>query len=336
MFAFCKVGRYAAMSRRNFIVGVGSSASAACWPFAAPAQSASIPVIGYLQRPGPVRTDFEDFHDGLRALGYEQGRNIRIEQRYGELDDEKVRGFALELVRMNVRAIVVDGTFSIKTVMSATKTIPIVATLISGPSQFGIENLAHPGINLTGLSSFADDLEGKRIELLKELLPSARRVAVLLDRNNANEVRMGVLETAAQTLGVEVQRFEATGRQNWPEVFAAIAASRPDALLQVPSGSFASNPRELAGLAVAQRLPAMYGEREFVQAGGLMSYGISYSDQWRRAAGYVDRILKGAKAGDLPIEQPTKFDLVINLKAATSIGITVPTSIMLRAGEVIE
>lgn len=336
MFESCEAGRHAAMNRRNFIFGAGSVASLPFQSVVAWAQPASIPAIGYLQRPGRVRTDFEDFSDGLKALGYEQGRNIKIEQRYGDLDDEKVRAYAQELVGMNVKAIVVDGTFSIRTVMAATKTIPIVSTLISGPSQFGIENLAHPGVNLTGLSSFADDLEGKRLELLKELLPGARRIAILLDRNNANEVRMGVLETVSKTLGIDVQRFEATGRQNWPDVFASIAAYRPDAMLQVPSGSFASTPRELAGLAVAQRLPAMYGEREFVQAGGLMSYGISYSDQWRRAAGYVDRILKGAKAGDLPIEQPTKFDLVINLKAANLLGMTVPTSIMLRAGEVIE
>ena len=237
---------------------------------------------------------------------------------------------------MNVKAIVVDGTFSIKTVMTATKTIPIVSTLISGPTQFGIDNLARPGGNLTGLSSFADDLEGKRLELLKELIPRARRIAMLLDRNSVNDTKMRVVETVAKAIGVEFQTFEAIGPDTWPNAFASIAASRPDALMQFPSGSFASGPRELAALAVALRLPTMYGEREFVGAGGLMSYGINYSDQWRRAAGYVDRILKGAKAGELPIEQPVKFDLVINLKAAAAIGVSVPTSIMLRAGEVIE
>ena len=324
------------MKRREFIAGLGGAAAVSAWPLAAWAQPATIPTIGYLQRTNPVRTDFEDFRDGLKALGYEQGRNIRIEQRYAGLDDNKLRAFAQELVNMNVKAIVVDGTFSIRTVMTATKTIPIVSTLISGPTQFGIDNLARPGGNLTGLSSFADDLEGKRLELLEELIPGARRIAMLLDRNSVNDTKMRVVENVAKAIGVEFQTFEAIGPDTWPNAFASIAAYRPDALMQFPSGSFASGSRELAALAVALGLPTMYGEREFVGAGGLMSYGINYSDQWRRAAGYVDRILKGAKAGELPIEQPVKFDLVINLKAAAAIGVSVPTSIMLRAGEVIE
>lgn len=324
------------MKRREFIRLLGGATVASTVPFRASAQPADIPTIGYLQRTNPVRTDFDDFRDGLKALGYEQGRNIRIEQRYAGLDDDKLRAFAQELVNMNVKAIVVDGTFSIKTVMTATKTIPIVSTLISGPTQFGIDNLARPGGNLTGLSSFADDLEGKRLELLKELIPGAHRIAMLLDRSSVNDTKMRVVEVVAKAIGVEFQTFEAVGPETWPNAFASIAAYRPDALMQFPSGSFASGSRELAALAVALRLPTMYGEREFVGAGGLMSYGINYSDQWRRAAGYVDRILKGAKAGELPIEQPVKFDLVINLKAAAAIGVSVPTSIMLRAGEVIE
>ena len=324
------------MRRRDFIRLFGCAAVASTAPFRAWAQPAAIPTVGYLQRPDPVRTDFDDFRDGLKALGYEQDRNIRIEQRYAGLDDSKLRAFAQDLVNMNVKAIVVDGTFSIKTVMTATRTIPIVSTLISGPTQFGIDNLARPGGNLTGLSSFADDLEGKRLELLKELIPGARRIAMLLDRNSVNDTKMRVVENVAKAIGVEFQTFEAIGPDTWPNAFASIAAYQPDALMQFPSGSFASGFRELAALAVALRLPTMYGEREFVGAGGLMSYGINYSDQWRRAAGYVDRILKGAKAGELPIEQPVKFDLVINLKAAAAIGVSVPTSIMLRAGEVIE
>jgi putative ABC transport system substrate-binding protein len=321
------------VKRRAFITLLGGAAT---WPLAARGQQPAMPVIGFLQRSKPVRTDFADFRDGLKALGYEDGRNIRIEQRYAGLDIDALRAFAQELVGMNVKVIVIDGFATIHTVMAATKTIPIVSALIAGPDQFGIAGLARPGGNLTGLSVSADDLGGKRLELLKELVPNTRRVAVLRDRYNVNTVQLYGIENVARALDVQLRVFEAADADTWLGVFDLIAEYQPDALLQLTNATFASNPARLAGLAVARRLPTAYGEREFVDAGGLMSYGVSFSDQWRRAAGYVDKILKGAQPGALPIEQPTKFELVINLKTAKAIGLAVPTPTLLRATEVIE
>jgi putative tryptophan/tyrosine transport system substrate-binding protein len=322
------------IKRREFITLLGGAAVA--WPLSARAQQPTMPVIGFLQRSNPIRTDFADFRDGLKALGYEDGRNIRIEQRYAGLDMDRLRAFSQELVGMKVKVIVIDGLTTIQTVMTATKTIPIVSALIAGPDQFGIASLARPGGNLTGLSVFTDDIGGKRFELLKELLPNARRFAVLRDRFNINAVQLHNIEDVARALGAELRVFEAAEADTWPVVFAMIAEYQPDALLQLTNATFASNPAKLAALAIARRLPVIYGEREFVDAGGLMSYGISFSDQWRRAAGYVDKILKGAEPGELPIEQPTKFEFVITLKTAKAIGLTVPTPTLLRATEVIE
>jgi putative tryptophan/tyrosine transport system substrate-binding protein len=322
------------MRRRDFILALGGAG--VTWPLAARAQQPAMPVIGFLQRSNAIRNDFGDFREGLKALGYEDGRNIRIEQRYAALDMDRLRAFSRELVEMNVKVIIVDGFATIQAVMAATKTIPIVSALIAGPDSFGIANLARPGGNLTGLSVSADDLGGKRCELLNEFLPNAQRFAVLRDRFNINTVQLKNIENVAVALGVELRVFEAAEARTWPGVFAMIAEYQPDGLLQLTNATFASNPAELVALAVARRLPTIYGEREFVDAGGLMSYGISFSDQWRRAAGYVDKILKGAEPGELPIEQPTKFDFVINIKTAKAVGLTVPTPILLRATEVIE
>jgi putative tryptophan/tyrosine transport system substrate-binding protein len=321
------------MKRREFITLLGG---AAAWPLAAGAQQPAMPVIGFLQRSNPVRTDFADFRDGLKALGYEDGRNIRIEQRYAGLDNDRLRAYAQELVGMNVKVLVTDGSVTIQTVLAASKTVPIVSAIMSDPARFGIVNLYQPAGSLTGLSSLSDELAGKRLELLKELLPDARRVAVLRDRDNINPAVMRLIDKMANAVGVELRAFDAAGPATWPAVFASIADYRPDALLHLASATFARNPKEIVALAAARRVPVVYGEREFVEAGGLMSYGISFSDQWRRAAGFVDKILKGVKPGDLPVEQPTKFDLVINLKTAKALGIAVPTSTLLRATEVIE
>jgi putative ABC transport system substrate-binding protein len=322
------------MKRREVITLLGGAAAA--WPLAAQAQQPAMPVVGFLQRSAPIRADFANFRDGLKALGYEEGRNIRIEQRYARLDLDRLRSYAQELVAMNVRALVTDGWVTIQAATAATKTIPIVSAFIPGPTQFGIATLNRPGGNLTGLSSFVDELGAKRLELLKELVPAARRIAILRDRDNVNLVSMRLIEDVAKAIDVNLRDFVAAGPDTWPGVFASMTDYRPDALLQLTNAAFASNPKEMAALAVARRLPTLYGEREFVEAGGLMSYGTSLSDQWRSAAGYVDKILKGARAGDLPIEQPTKFDLVINLKTAKAIGLAVPTPTLLRATEVIE
>lgn len=323
------------MNRRKFIAVFG--AAGGCLAVAvARAQQSALPVIGFLQRSNPVRTDFADFRDGLKALGYEEGRNVRIEQRYAGLDMNRLREFAQELVRLNAKVIVTDGMATIQALMATTKTTPIVSAMIAGIESSGIASLARPGGNVTGLSVLVDDLGAKRLELLKELVPNARRIAVLRDRFNVNLVQLRGIENVANSLGVSIVDFEAAEPATWAGVFASIADHRPDALLQLTNATFATDPKRLVALALAQRLPTMYGEREFVDAGGLMSYGINLSDQWRRAANYVDKILKGAAPGDLPVEQPTKFDLVINLKTAKAMGFTVPMAALLRATEVIE
>jgi putative tryptophan/tyrosine transport system substrate-binding protein len=321
------------MRRREFIAALGG---AAAWPVVARGQLPAVPVIGFLQRSAPIRNDFENFRDGLKALGYVDGRTIRIEQRYADLNVDRLRELAQELVGMKVKVLVVDGSATIRTALTITKTTPIVAALIGGPTQYGIANLGRPGGNLTGLSNFADDLDAKRLELLKQLIPGARRVIVLVDRDNPNPVAMRLVEHVAKAVGVDLRPLEVGQPGSWPASFASIAAFQPDALLQFPSANFASAPKELVDVIGVHRLPAVYAEREFIDAGGLMYYGIDLSEQWRRLAGYVDKILNGAKPGELPIEQPTKFNLAINLKAAKAINLTVPTAILLRADEVIE
>jgi putative ABC transport system substrate-binding protein len=211
-----------------------------------------------------------------------------------------------------------------------------VATIISDPERFGIANLAKPGGNITGLSTFSDVLYAKRLELLKEILPQVRRVAVLRPTPNLSLIGMRVINDAAPALGLEVRAYDAAEPSTWAALFAAMTRDKCDGLLQFIDGLFAARTTELVILAAAQRLPAVYAEREFVDAGGLVSYGISYADQWRRAAGYAAKILKGDKPGDLPVEQPTRFELVINMRTARALGVAVPPTLLARADEVIE
>jgi putative ABC transport system substrate-binding protein len=322
------------VKRREFFTLLGGVAAL---PLAARAQQQAMPVVGFLQRGDPIRGDFAAFQSGLQALGYEQGRNIRVEQRYGGgADVQRMSALARELIGMNATVIVTDGMPTVEAVRKETNSIPLVSALLSDPMRLGITNLNRPGGQVTGLSNLVDVLFVKRVELLKEMLPQARRVAVLRDPVNLSPVAVRVTDDAAKTLGRELRNHDAPNRDVWPAVFSAISQDRPDALLQFGAATFAGSPRELASLALTHRLPAVYTEREFIEAGGLLSYGISYADQWRRAAGSVDKILKGAAAADLPIEQPTRFELVINLKAAKMLGIAVPPTLLARADEVIE
>jgi putative ABC transport system substrate-binding protein len=325
------------MRRREFIALLGGAATSSL-PFASPlrAQQAGVPVVGFLQRSAPIRDDFKHFWDGLAALGYEAGRNIRIEQRYAGGSDTRLHELAQEITKLNPAVIVVDGSITIATVQAATKTIPIVATIITDPERFSITNLAKPGGNLTGLSTFGDVLYAKRLELLKEMLPQVRRVAVLRAPPNLSPIAMRVINDAGRALGLELRTYDAGAPGTWPALFAAMGADKCDAILQFSDGRFATRTTELVVLAIAQRLPAVYAEREFVDAGGLASYGISFPDQWRRAAGFVDKILRGAKPGDLPVEQPTRFELVINMKTAKALGLAIPPALPLRADAVIE
>ena len=322
------------MRRRDFVTLLGGAA--ATWPLAARAQQVSAPIVGFLQRSGPIRGDFAHFRDGLAALGYEPGRNIRIEQRYADGSDARLAELVQDFTRLNPTVLVIDGPVTFAAVQAATKTIPIVATLISDPERFGISNIAHPGGNVTGVANFHAILHAKRLELLKELLPQARRIAVLRAPPNLDLLAMRLTGEAGRALNLELRTYDAGAPGTWPALFKTMADDKCDALLQFTDGRFASRITELVILAIAHRIPAVYGEREFVDAGGLASYGISYPAQWRRAAAYVDKILKGAKAGDLPVEQATRFEFVINMKTANALGLAIPPALPLRADEVIE
>jgi len=322
------------VKRRKFLGVLGGAAIT--WPDELRAQQTGLPIVAFLQRTVPMRGDFTHFRDGLTTLGYEEGRNVHVEERYAGGSDVRLRELIQEIIQLKPAAIVVDGAVVATAVKAATDTIPIVVTIISDPARYGIANLAKPGGNITGLSTFTDVLYAKRLELLKEILPQLRRVAVLRPTPNLSLTAMRVINDAAPALDLELRTYDAAEPSTWATLFAAMTRDKCDGLLQFIDGLFAARITELVILAAAQHLPTIYAEREFVDAGGLASYGISYREQWRRAAGYVAKILKGDKPGDLPIEQPTRFELVINMRTARALGLTVPPSLLARADEVIE
>jgi putative ABC transport system substrate-binding protein len=325
------------MKRREFM-GLLSSAAAA-WPFAARAQPIKVARVGFLRQAAPDAKHFEAFREGLRAAGYLEGQNILIEQRYAAGAYERLSGLAMELVRSNVDLIVVDGTAAAKACKDTTATIPVVFALAVDPIADGlVVSLARPGGNLTGLTMAAGyGLAGKRLELLKDMVGNLSRVAVL--SNPGNPPHVGYLretERVASALGLDVRAFEVRIPDDLPAVFAAIADWRADGLVTLTDGMLFSQRHRVVDLALQSRRPAIYPEAEFTSAGGLASYGPSLPDLFRRAAGYVDKILKGEKPADLPIEQPTRFELVVNLKTAQMLGLTISREFQLRADEVIE
>jgi putative ABC transport system substrate-binding protein len=276
----------------------------------------------------------------LRELGYIEGQNIAIEYRYAELKRDRYPELAAELVRLKVDIIVVAGGFiPIQAVKNATKTIPIVMSGGGGdPVKLGlVESLARPGGNVTGITTLIADLGGKRLELLKESVPKLARVAVLYDpavpiaRQLKND-----LPVEARALGVTIQLWEIRASEDFERVFAALNKERPDGLYASGSLAIAANGKRIADFALKTRLPSTYSDREAVNDGGLMYYGADLVDSYRRVAYYVDRILKGAKPGDLPVEQPTKFEFMINLKTAKQIGLEIPQSVLFRAHKVIK
>jgi putative ABC transport system substrate-binding protein len=328
------------MDRRDTVIALLALGAA---PLAAEAQQAAkVARIGFLSvglAANPQRRDA--FLQGLRDLGYVEGRNVAIEYRdAGEL--ERVPALAAELVALKVDVIfVAAGTRVTLGAMQATKTIPIVFTGVGDPVESGlVTNLARPGGNVTGLSSLDPELVGKRLELLKQAVPGVDRVAVLwlpgaLGERTDKDMLTGA-DVAARALGLRLQFVEARGPDEFARAFSDMSSARAGALTVLPSARFQREHRRLVDLAANNRLPAVYASREFVDAGGLMSYGASQPDLSRRAATYVDKILKGAKPGDLPVEQPTKFELVINLKAAKALGLTIPQSVLAHADEVIQ
>jgi putative ABC transport system substrate-binding protein len=279
------------------------------------------------------------FRQGLRELGWVEGQNIVIDYRFAEGRFDRLPDLAAELVRLKVDIIVAVPTPAAVAAKNATGTMPIVAISVGDPVGIGlIASLARPGGNVTG-SSYSVGLEigGKQLELLKETVPKVRRVAILSNPGNPGQpLSIRELNVAARSLGVQLQLLEARGPNEFDGAFAAMATERVGALLVVADSLFVLHRSRLADLAARSRLPAVYGSRDTVEAGGLMSYGPSLRDLYRRSATYVDKILKGAKPGDLPVEQPTKFELVINLKTAKALGLTIPQSLLQRADEVIQ
>ena len=278
------------------------------------------------------------FIQGLRDLGYVEGQNITIEHRSSEGKFERLPDLAAELVRLKVDVIVTPALQNALAAKQATRTIPIVMASSGDPVGAGlVASLARPGGNVTGLSVLGFEIVGKQIELLKEIVPGVSRVAVLGNPvHQSYPPWLDEVKVAARSLGVQLQLLEARGPDDFESAFAAMARERAGALLHFSDGMGLLHRARIVELAAKHRLPVMYGLREFVDAGGLMVYGPSMRDSFRRAATYVDKILKGAKPGDLPIEQPSKFDLVINLKTAKALGLTIPPSVLIRADQIIQ
>jgi putative ABC transport system substrate-binding protein len=281
---------------------------------------------------------WEGFRQGLRELGYVDGQNVTIEWRWSEGKPDRFPGLATEVVALKPDVIVASGTQATRAAKRATSAIPIVMTTSSYPDKIGlVDSLSRPGGNVTGLSNVGPELSGKKLELLKEIAPKASRVAVLF--NPASEVEplaVRELSAAAAAVGVEIQSVEVRSPDDFSAAFAALSPSRVHALLALGNPINFRGRQLIADFALKNRLPSIYDERLFVEAGGLMSYAPSFTDSFRRAATYVDKILKGAKPADLPVEQPTKFELVINVKTAKILGLTIPPSLLLRADQLVE
>jgi putative tryptophan/tyrosine transport system substrate-binding protein len=304
-------------------------------------QPKKVPRIGYLSASDPATesTRSEAIRRALRELGYIEGQNIAIEYRYGEGKFDRHPGLAAQLVRLKVDIIVTGGPIPVRAAKNATKTIPIVMWGTgTDPVEDGlVESLARPGGNVTGITLLGGELGGKRLELLKEAVPKVARVAVLYDPAtpvNVHEVKE-VLPVAARALGLTVRSFEARDADGFDRVFTALNKNRPDGLYVTGGPLIAANGKRIADFALKSRLPSVGNNTQYVDAGGLMSYGADLADSYRRVAYFVDRILKGAKPVDLPVEQPTKFELVINLKTAKQIGLTIAPEVLARANRVI-
>ena len=325
------------MNRRAFVTGLGAVLAV---PLAAEAQATKVPRIGVLHPGAPATSSHfaAAFDQGLREHGYLQGQNIVVERRFAEAKAERMSDIAAELVRLKVDVIVTSTDPGIAAVRQQTQTIPIVMANSTDPVATGfVASLARPGGNVTGLSSISPELSVKRLELLKEAVPGLSRVGIVWNQ----DVRGGILEyketeSAARSLRLQLQSVEVTRADDFNRAFSALTTGRAEAVTVASFSVGFRNRSEIASLAQKNRLPSVFGLREYADAGGLMAYGPSFTGGWRRSATYVDKILKGAKAGELPVEQPTKFELVINLKAAKALGLTIPQSLLLRADQVIE
>jgi putative ABC transport system substrate-binding protein len=328
------------MQRRKFITLLGGVAAAL--PIAARAQQPAGKVyrIGILEPTSQALNGdyFDAFRQGLHEFEYIEGQNLVIEYRSAYGHNERFPNLATELVGLNVDLIVARGTPAALAAKNATRTIPIVLLGIGDPVAQGVvASLAHPGANITGLSAVATELYAKRLELLTELVPRVARIAFLTNMGNPNEqLNWEQIETAARALGIRSQLLDVRKPEDFGRAFDDASKERVDGLVVALDGLLVENQRSIVDLAAKHRLPAVYGSSEFIIPGGLAAYGPSYSDLYRRAANYVHKILKGAKPADLPVELPTKFQLLINLKTAKALGLTVPPTLVSRADEVIE
>jgi len=332
-----EVRKGAALSSMLFALGFLSAFLLALSFSAQAQQPAKIPRIGYLTQGAHSASspDLKAFREGLRQLDYVEGQNIIIEYRYAESRTERFPDLVADLVRLKVDVIVASGTQANLAAKKATGAIPIVMANSDDPLGSGlVESLARPGGNVTGFSSMGQELGGKRLELFRETFPKVRRLAVLWHTTANPAFRK--TQTAAQTLGFEILSLEVRGPEDFDMAFAMVTRERSDGLFTVTAAFMTSNRKRIVEFAAKSRLPAMYHNEQFVEDGGLMSYATSIRDLHRRAATYVDKILKGAKPADLPVEQPTKFEFVLNLKTAKQIGVTIPQSVLYRADKVIK
>jgi putative ABC transport system substrate-binding protein len=303
-------------------------------------QPTKVPRIGFLSAfsGSSLSARIEAFRQGLRELGYVEGKNVVIESRYAEGRLDRLTDLAAELVRLKVDVIVTGGPSPTRATKEATVTIPIVMALDNDPVGSGfVASLARPGGNITGLATLSPEISGKQLELLKEIVPRLSHVAVVGTSSNPGNAQMlKETELAAGAFAVQLHYLDVEDPKDIETVFRAASKGRADAVLVLPNSVLLSQRAQLADLAAKNRLPAVYGQPEYVDAGGLMFYGASITEMFRRAATYVDKILKGAKPADLPVEQPTKFEFVISLKAAKQIGLTIPPNVLARADRVIK
>ena len=325
------------MRRRDFITTLGG---AAAWPLAARAQQPAIPVIGFLHTSSLEPYRLRAFRQGLKDAGFIEGENVAIEYRWADSQIDRLPALAAELVQRRVAVIAASGGMpSILAAKAATTTIPIVFAIAEDPVRLGlVASLARPSGNLTGINFFGTELAAKRLELLRELVPGAIRIAVLVDPTNATntETTVGGVEAAARAKGLQIQFLNASNSREVDAAFATLASERPDALLVGSTAFLADRRVQLAQLAARHAVPAIYVDRQFAEVGGLMSYGASLGDAFRQIGAYAGRILKGAKPADLPVVQASKFELVINTQTARMLDLTVPPMLLAGADGVIE
>ena len=326
------------MDKKVFHLALCAMLVALCIPAEAQ-QPTKVPRIGFLAatKPAAVAARVAAFRQGLRELGYAEGKNIVVDYRYAEGNADRERELAAELVRLKVDVIVTTGPTVTRTAKESTATIPIVFAEDGDPVASGFAaSLARPGGNITGLSAEYPEISGKQLELLKEIVPRLSRVAVLGNSTQpGNPQELREVELAAKAFGVKLQYLDVLSPKDIETAFRAANKGHADAVLVLASQLVTSHPKQFVELAAKSRLPATYWSPEFVEAGGLMAYSVNITDLFRRAATYVDKILKGAKPADLPVEQPIKFEFIVNLKAAKQIGLTIPPNVLARADRVI-